>query len=206
MSNDSSLPSETRKPHALQRAEVLSRGLAETALAKEKQIDERLQAVTKRKYEVDRIRCHGDLHLGQVLFLGSDFLFIDFEGEPARRLSERRYKRASMRDVTGMLRSFAYAAESSLRLGPSRNEDMALLEPWARAWVEWVGAVYLGAYLRELSGTRIIPKTDAERDRLLDFYQLEKVIYEVGYEQMNRPTWLGIPLRGLLDMLAQGVP
>jgi maltose alpha-D-glucosyltransferase/alpha-amylase len=182
-----------------------TRALADAVLAREKAVDDRFREVTRRKYDLDRIRCHGDLHLGQVLFLGDDFLIIDFEGEPARRLNERRYKRAGLRDVTGMLRSFGYVAESTLRLGPFRSQDVATLEPWARAWVAWVSAAYLGEYLHTVRGTRLLPKGDADRDRLLDFYTLEKCVYEIAYEMMNRPTWLAIPLRGLLQILDGGV-
>ncbi len=141
-----------------------------------------------------------------MLYLGDDFLFIDFEGEPARRLSQRRYKRSCLRDVTSMLRSFSYAAESSLRLGPQRRQDVSTLDPWAASWVEWVAGAYLGAYLHDLEGTRLVPATDVDRDRLLDFYLVEKVVYEIGYELENRPTWLSIPLRGLLRVLEAPLP
>jgi maltose alpha-D-glucosyltransferase/alpha-amylase len=178
-----------------------ARALAEQVLAREAEVERRFNEVTRRKIDVERIRNHGDLHLGQVLFLGDDFLVFDFEGEPARRLHERRYKRVGLRDATSMLRSFAYAAESALRLGATRDHDVAGLDPWAHAWVEWVSAAFLGGYYTVLDGTRLVPKTDRERDLLVDFYTLEKCIYEIGYELQNRPTWLAIPLRGLLRLL-----
>ncbi len=180
-----------------------ARGLATALLGSETALDERLRAITRHKVDIDRIRTHGDLHLGQVLSTGDDFLLIDFEGEPARKLHERRYKRAALRDATGMLRSFGYAAESALRLGPLRTQDIAALEPWARLWVEWISAFYLSAYFQTLEGTRLLPSTDLERERLLDFYALEKCLYEIHYELHNRPAWLVIPLRGMLELLAQ---
>ena len=98
--------------------------LAAALLPEEKAIDDQLRQVTRRKIDVARIRCHGDLHLGQVLFKGDDFVIIDFEGEPARPSSERRYKRCALRDAMGMVRSFSYAAEAALRGPRVRSEDL----------------------------------------------------------------------------------
>ncbi|HEX2568823.1 MAG TPA: putative maltokinase [Polyangia bacterium] len=192
-------------------SEMLGRGqetLPETArplgremLERVPEIDARLRAVAGRKIEVMRIRCHGDLHLGQILYTGSDFVLIDFEGEPARPLNERRYKRCPLRDVTGMLRSFHYAGESVLRSGRQRPEDIDRLRPWIDAWTAWVGAAYLGAYLQAVPGASFVPASEADIELLLEFYLLEKCIYEVGYELNNRPDWLVIPLQGLHDLL-----
>jgi maltose alpha-D-glucosyltransferase/alpha-amylase len=99
----------------------------------EARIDTRLRDITARKLELERIRVHGDLHLGQVLDTGSDFVIIDFEGEPGRMLHERRYKRCPLVDVAGMMRSFHYATESALRSGRLRTEDAVALQPWAQA-------------------------------------------------------------------------
>ena len=90
-----------------------------------------------------RIRCHGDFHLGQVLFTGKDFVIIDFEGEPAGPITERRLKRSPLRDVAGMLRSFNYAALSKLKNNSIRPEDAVQLKPWARFWDLWVSVNYL---------------------------------------------------------------
>ena len=129
-----------------------TRELAASLLPEEKDIDDRLRLVTKRKIEVSRIRCHGDLHLGQVLFKGDDFVIIDFEGEPARPASERRYKRCALRDAMGMVRSFGYAAEAVLRGARVRSEDLPTVVPWTEAWTQWVSAAYLGAYLQAHRG------------------------------------------------------
>src|SRR5436189_834375 len=104
--------------------------------------------VLGRPISGQRIRCHGDYHLGQVLYTGKDFVIIDFEGEPARPVSQRRLKRSAMRDVAGMLRSFHYAPQSILR-GPGRIhlDDPARVKPWLRFWQAWVQASFLGGYL-----------------------------------------------------------
>jgi maltose alpha-D-glucosyltransferase/alpha-amylase len=178
-----------------------TRELAAALVREEKNIDDRLRLVTRRKIEVARIRCHGDLHLGQVLFKGDDFVIIDFEGEPSRPASERRYKRCALRDAMGMVRSFSYAAEAVLRGARVRIEDLPTIEPWTEAWTQWVSAAYLGAYLQAIEGSPLAPSSDEFRDLLLDFYELEKVIYEIEYELHNRPDWLHIPLQGLSNIL-----
>jgi maltose alpha-D-glucosyltransferase/alpha-amylase len=178
-----------------------TRELAAALIPQERTLDDRLRRVVGRKIEVSRIRCHGDLHLGQVLFTGDDFVIIDFEGEPARPTVERRYKRCALRDAMGMFRSFNYVAEAVLRSGRVRSEDLAPLAPWAEAWTDWVGAVYLGSYLHSIAGTPLAPRSDELVDLLLDFYELEKVIYEVEYELHNRPDWLHIPLAGMNRIL-----
>ncbi len=153
-----------------------------------------------------RIRCHGDYHLGQVLFTGKDFAIIDFEGEPARPISERRIKRSPLRDVAGMLRSFQYAAYAALpgytRHGVGRTIDLPKLEPWARFWTRWAAASFLDAYLA-FTTAKLLPSTRAEIELLLEVLILEKVVYEVGYELDNRPRWLAIPLQALTEGLGQ---
>ncbi len=171
--------------------------LATRVLARQSVIDEQLRLITRGKVEVSRIRCHGDYHLGQVLFTGDDFVIIDFEGEPGRPVSDRRYKRSPLRDVAGMLRSFAYAAESALRSERVRPEDRARLAHFAEAFRAWVCVSFTRTYLAGIAGEGYCPKTPAQARLLLDFYELEKVLYEVNYELNNRPHWLAVPLAGL---------
>jgi maltose alpha-D-glucosyltransferase/alpha-amylase len=171
----------------------------EQLLARESFVDGRLKELVGRKIDVLRIRCHGDYHLGQVLSTGDDFIIIDFEGEPARPANERRYKRCVLRDVAGMLRSFHYASEQALRRGHVRPEDQPKLEPWARLWTAYVSAAFLEGYLHRLGQTPLLP-TGPDLRLLLDFYTLEKCIYEIGYELGNRPDWLYIPLDGLHEL------
>jgi maltose alpha-D-glucosyltransferase/alpha-amylase len=139
-----------------------------------------------------------------VLHTGRDLVIIDFEGEPARPLGERRLKRSPMRDVAGMLRSFHYAISGAMlrsELGASiRLEDEAALEPWTRAWYATVAAEYLRGYRSAVAGAPFLPSDDAEWAILLDAFLLHKAFYEVTYELNNRPDWVGIPLRGILDL------
>ena len=177
--------------------------LLEQVLPAEKALDGLLRRITGPRIDAMRIRGHGDLHLGQVLFTGNDFVIIDFEGEPARPINERRFKRCALRDAMGMMRSFSYATEAVLRSGRVRSEDLGRLGGWADAWVHWASATYLKAYLDALGESPLVPKTDALKDLLLEFYEIEKVVYEVEYELNNRPDWLRIPLSGLARMLAR---
>lgn len=146
----------------------------------------------------EKIRTHGDYHLGQVLNTGSDFVIIDFEGEPQRSLAERKAKRSPLRDVAGMLRSFHYAARSDLEEFP---EDGEALEAWAEAWTAACSRAYVRAWSSATRGATFVPGGRPEMQRLLDAFLLEKAIYEVEYELNHRPAWLPIPLRGILRLL-----
>jgi maltose alpha-D-glucosyltransferase / alpha-amylase len=150
-------------------------------------------------------RIHGDYHLGQVLFTGNDFVIIDFEGEPARPLEERRRKRSPLQDVAGMLRSFHYAAYAPL-LQHADSETASRGDPyflgnWAQYWQRWVSASFLKSYL-DVSGDAIfIPGNREELTLRLDSYLLDKAVYELGYELNNRPSWVRIPLDGIAQLL-----
>jgi len=181
-----------------------TRELIEEVVAAEGTVDAALSRITHPQAGTTtamRIRVHGDYHLGQVLWTGDDFVIIDFEGEPTRPLSQRRFKRCPLRDVSGMLRSFSYAAEAALRSGRLRAEDVAMLRPWARLWVEWVAATFLTGYLEKMKGTPLFPPEWPATKVLIEFYLLEKVIYEIGYELDHRPDWLEIPLRACLALV-----
>jgi len=177
---------------------------AQRVLTLEDAIIGRLQDITKRKITGMRIRCHGDYHLGQVLYTGDDFVIIDFEGEPARPLGERRIKRSPLKDIAGMIRSFHYAAYLALRgqIPTSlRPEDLPMLEKWAQAWYLWVSATFLKTYLELMADTLILPQDREGVKTILDVYLLDKAIYEVNYELNNRPDWVGLPLQGILQVL-----
>ncbi len=105
-----------------------------------------------------KIRIHGDYHLGQALYTGKDFVILDFEGEPARALSERKLKRSALRDVAGMMRSFQYAAYSALWQPAMRVEDVPFLERWADTWYRQMSSVFLHSYLSTTTGASFIPK------------------------------------------------
>jgi maltose alpha-D-glucosyltransferase/alpha-amylase len=187
------------------------RELATTLSSMEGQVEQRLAVMGRPDPLLMRIRCHGDYHLGQVLCSGDDFVIIDFEGEPARPLSERRAKRCALVDVAGMLRSFDYAAASGLRsrlASVPADADPGQATGLARAAELWRGTVwsaYLRGYHGATRGADFLPRTDAATGELLDALLLEKCIYEVAYELNNRPDWLEIPLRGL-ERLLLGTP
>ncbi len=178
-------------------------------LSKTDQVAGRFQDYLRRRFSVTRIRIHGDLHLGQVLHAGKDFAIIDFEGEPARPLSERRRKRSALRDVAGMLRSFHYAAFGALldhlRAGTLSPSMLDALEPWARLWQLWSSWAYLKEYLKAAEDANFVPHDKEELRVLLDAFLLDKAIYELGYELNNRPDWLAIPLEGVSQILSGAV-
>ncbi len=177
------------------------RALAREVLNARAEISRRLRSLLDRKIKAVRTRCHGDYHLGQVLYTGRDFVILDFEGEPARPLGERRLKRSPLRDVAGMLRSFHYASVSALLSGRVRSEDMASLEQWAGYWCAWVGTAFLQAYVETAGSAAFLPKTADERRVLLDTHLLDKALYELAYELNNRPDWVRIPLRGIAQLV-----
>ena len=165
----------------------------------------RFRAIIEHSLSGARIRCHGDYHLGQVLFTGKDFYITDFEGEPIRPLSERKLKRSPLRDVAGMLRSFHYAAHASFTEhaggGPVLPIERASAERWTAFWYAGVAATFLHGYLAVARSGGFLPSETEEIAVLLEAYLLEKAVYELGYELNNRPDWAAIPLAGLLDLL-----
>ncbi|MEC4984535.1 MAG: maltose alpha-D-glucosyltransferase [Oscillatoria sp. PMC 1068.18] len=178
--------------------------LAQAVLNREDQLMGRLGAILNLKITASRIRCHGDYHLGQVLYTGRDFVIIDFEGEPARPLSERRMKRSPLRDVAGMLQSFQYAAAKGLRNevegGMIRPEDLPKMEQWAQYWASWVSVTFFKTYIETAGKADFLPQGEQELQALLNCYLMEKAIYELGYELNNRPDWVEIPLQRLLQI------
>jgi maltose alpha-D-glucosyltransferase / alpha-amylase len=182
-----------------------SRQKAERILAEQERLFSRLREVSQLKSMGLRTRIHGDYHLGQVLVTDDDLAIIDFEGEPERPLAERRQKVSALRDVAGMLRSFQYAASSvriqhRLESDPSAEAQRRIVR-WLRQWIKWVSTAFLQEYLRQTAGSGFLPKDKSDLSNLLEFFLLEKAVYELGYELKNRPGWVEIPLDGLLDLL-----
>ena len=179
--------------------------LVDRAVDAEREILDRLKEITTEKIECDRIRIHGDYHLGQVLFTGNDFFIIDFEGEPQRPLSQRRLKRLGLRDVAGMVRSYHYAIVMALhRVAQAgiAEEAYAVLDEWANAIHVWLSASFLRGYLEAVEGSSIIPSDPAHIRLMLDALVVEKAAYELEYELNNRPDWVEIPLHGILNTLS----
>ncbi len=159
------------------------------------EVRERLRLLTNIGGTGRVIRHHGDLHLGQTLWADRDWVILDFEGEPARSLRERRRKRSPLRDVAGMLRSFAYAASAA----PSLRG----VEP-PEGWEADARAAFLDGY-REVIDQSLVP-SGTQMDKLLQVFELEKAVYELRYELNNRPDWVAIPVAGIVRMLEEEVP
>jgi maltose alpha-D-glucosyltransferase/alpha-amylase len=183
------------------RLEGESLELANRVLDAESKIYGRFSFMKDHAIDAARIRTHGDFHLGQVLFTGQDFRIVDFEGEPARGIGERKLKRSPLRDVAGMLRSFQYAAEFYLKNHVLRDHDRAQIETTLRVWAAWAGLEFLNAYLDKMGDSPLLPKDVHQVEALVDMFTLEKSLYEVGYELRSRPDWVLIPLRGVLNVL-----
>ena len=174
---------------------------AATILSRRIELFARAHVITGTRASGKRIRIHGDYHLGQVLRAKNDFVLLDFEGEPARTLEERRRKQCPLKDVAGMLRSFSYAAYSGLDGYVQRHPDrQRALEPWARLWQNAVSAEFLRAYRQTVAVQEDLLPEPAQAESLLSAYLLEKALYELLYELNNRPGWVRIPLAGLLSL------
>ena len=138
---------------------------------------------------------HGDLHLGPDACSGDDgWVVLDFEGEPARPLLERRRKRSPLRDVAGMLRSFAYAASAS---------ELQRGRPAPEGWEERAREAFLAGYLEAVDAALHAARRGADRARMLSIFELEKAVYELRYELNNRPDWVGIPVAGIARLLEE---
>ena len=179
---------------------------ARAVLERADEIRERFQPVRNQRISTLRIRVHGDLNLRQALYTGKDFVIIDFEGDPARAYGERRIRRAALLDVASMLRSLHYAAYAVMfgRVPgiPARAEGPAAsLEPWARFWSSWAGALFLKSYIESARAGGFLPPDPAQIRTLLDAFLLEKALSEVVIELNDRPDWVLIPLRGILTLL-----
>lgn len=177
--------------------------LADRVLALEQPVLEQFQQLLMRVIGSRRIRVHGDYHLGQVLYTGSDFVIIDFEGEPDRSISERRIKRSPLRDVAGMLRSFHYAAHADLMglipgLSNFGDQQSPRIRAWLDAWYATSATAFLRGYLQATAGVDWLPRDPAEWRMLLEVNVLEKLVYELAYELNSRPDWAIIPLTALL--------
>ena len=181
------------------------RDKAKNVTARQGEILRRYDSVLGSPIHAMRTRIHGDYHLGQVLYTGSDFVIIDFEGEPARPISERRVKRSPLQDVAGMLRSFHYAAFSFHLASSDRatTEEIKSSDarPWAERWYASVSDRFLNAYFENVAGASFIPAVRDELFPLLRLHLLEKAVYELGYELNNRPAWVAIPLEGISQLL-----
>ncbi|MBK9730862.1 MAG: putative maltokinase [Chitinophagaceae bacterium] len=149
-----------------------------------------------------RTRIHGDYHLGQVLYNGSDYIILDFEGEPESSISDRKIKHSPLKDVAGMLRSFHYAVSAKLYFSAeTKNMDDELIENAAQHWYKVISETYLHQYFETVNEGTLIAADKNEQAFLLQIHLLEKAIYELGYEFNGRPTWVKIPLKGIQQVV-----
>ncbi|MDP9346087.1 MAG: hypothetical protein M3P44_10245 [Actinomycetota bacterium] len=176
-------------PHVPEVAPIAGRG---------EEVRDRLRMLAGVGARGKLIRHHGDLHLGQTLLAGGEdsrWVILDFEGEPARSLLERRRKRSGLRDVAGMLRSFAYVASAS---------DIQRSRPAPEGWEERARDAFLAGYLETVDSS-LLPPGEANTRRLLSVYELEKAVYELRYELNNRPDWVRIPVAGIARLLEEPI-
>jgi trehalose synthase-fused probable maltokinase len=177
------------------------RKLSDTALRpatveQAKTLIEELRSVPDRG---SKMRIHGDYHLGQTLLSRRGWNIIDFEGEPARSLDERRKKHSPLKDVAGILRSFSYA--STIALFEQTLPRAAQAEPWADTWEAATRDHFLTGYRRRSHEGHFLPKDNRSRALVLAFFELDKALYEINYEQTHRPDWTRVPMRGLRTIL-----
>jgi maltose alpha-D-glucosyltransferase/alpha-amylase len=178
--------------------------LVDQLQAQRASLHERLSALLAPDVDGLNIRHHGDFHLGQILIVKDDIFIIDFEGEPRRPLNERRRKAPAARDVAGLIRSIDYSAtaalERALKVAPDENGKLgaALAE-----WRERAAATFLAAYREIMTNQRLWPADPPAAERMLNFFLLEKAVYEIEYELAHRPEWLRVPLTGMIRILSQ---
>ena len=162
-------------------------------LGRAEEVREQLRQLAHAGAAGQFIRVHGDYHLGQTMWADGDWVILDFEGEPARSLAERRRKRSVLRDVAGMLRSFAYAASACPLLRGHEPPE---------GWEDEARARFLEGYFETVDPS-LLPAGQQAIDRLLSVFELEKAVYELRYELDNRPDWVGIPVRGIQRLIEE---
>jgi maltose alpha-D-glucosyltransferase / alpha-amylase len=177
--------------------------LSQQLLARADVLYKRFEPLLQKRLTVHRCRIHGRYHLGKLLYTGKDFVVLDFEGDPTKALAERRRKRAALRDVSAMIRSFEYAAQIALRdQAIVREGDRGAAEAWAQLWMTWTPAAFLAAYLEATAGSKIVPRERAETELLLDTLILELALDDAYTELDRRPDWATIALRSITAMIS----
>jgi maltose alpha-D-glucosyltransferase/alpha-amylase len=171
----------------------------------EPQLLKQYQSLLALRVSAARIRCHGDYGLGQVLHTGMDFMIVDFEGHPTQPVSERRIKRLVLRDVTGMLCSFHYAADMALtrqsQPGRMATDEGRTLAVWADCWRLWVSVAFLKGYFDTLGRSPLLPPTDADLQALLEIYLLHRRIDELGNHLAAEPALIRPACEGILGQM-----
>ena len=179
-----------------------AQALADRLLPLREQVLERLATLLPASVTALKTRFHGDYHLGQVLAVQNDFSIVDFEGEPLRPIAERRRKTSPLRDVAGMLRSYAYVTATAVRqMADIQPSALPVLQERAEEWRRQVTEAFMTRYRAATTGARFLPEEPGMADALLDFFTLEKALYEIDYELAQRPSWVAIPLVGALAVV-----
>ena len=182
-----------------------ARTFATPVLQREPDVLQRLHSLLALRYDVCRIRCHGDFSLGEVLHTGKDFVIVDFEGHPAQAVSHRRMKRQVLRDMAGMLCSFRYAADTALTrqiaLGRLPQESRERLVPWANHWRLWVSAAFLKGYLEALNQPRLLPASDETLQSLLDIHVLDRLLDHLCDHLLAGQSLVAPACEGILQSL-----
>ncbi len=187
--------------HNFVRLNEESRVLAEYFLRRVDDISKSFQKLTQKKYLTQRIRIHGDYHLGQVLWQGNDVVILDFEGEPESTIEERKIKHSPLKDVAGMLRSFHYAAYAHLFFVNRDVIPEERLELAAENWYRQAAGIFLQSYYTKAASLNFNLGTTKDIISLTELHLLEKAVYEFGYELNGRPDWVMIPLKGIQQVL-----
>jgi maltose alpha-D-glucosyltransferase/alpha-amylase len=183
---------------------VSTQELADRLLARRDALLRQIRMLMPDEVEALKTRFHGDFHLGQVLVVKNDFSIVDFEGEPARPLADRRAKSSPLRDVAGMIRSFDYASFTAVRqLAEARPAAEPRMMQLAETWRQRAVDGFRAAYRKTMRGCAAYPASKKQARAMLAFFALEKAVYEASYELANRPSWVDIPLNGILGMLAR---
>jgi maltose alpha-D-glucosyltransferase / alpha-amylase len=178
---------------------------AQRVLALEPQLLKHFQSLLALRVSAERIRCHGDYGLRQVLHTGKDFVIVDFEGHPGQAATERRIKRLVLQDITGMLCSFHYAADTALtrqvELGRLGTDERQRLTPWAGCWRLWVSVAFLKGYFDTLGRSPLLPATDDELQALLEIYLLNRTLDELGDHIATELALVRPACEGILELV-----
>ncbi len=166
---------------------------------------DRFDRLRHDKFDAKRIRVHGDLHLGQILWTGHDIVFIDFEGEPGAPMAQRTIKRSPLADVAGLLRSFDYAGRMAVYTAIERGRvtDTDDIDTWRRRWTRQNHDALLDAYFEAIDGAGLVPADPDDRQLLVEIYTVTKALYEIRYELANRPDWVTWPMTSVMDMMPE---
>lgn len=167
-------------------------------------IDEFAKGILTKEIDSQRIRIHGDYHLGQVLATKNDYIIIDFEGEPESTITDRKIKHSPLKDVAGMIRSYHYAISAKMLNDPNTAElDPVRVQTAADRWYKLIQQTYMDKYLETFGKPHPLFKNNNEINFLLLIYLLEKAVYELGYEISYRPDWVKIPLKGIVNVIRE---